>query len=58
MNTRIRFALLLALAGVITLGGSVLAAAGGDSDVAIVRQARPGSMTSTPPRPPATSSVT
>ena len=38
MNTRIRFALLLAIAGVITLGGSVLTAAGGDSDIAIVRQ--------------------
>ena len=38
MNTRIRFALLLAVAGVITLGGSVLAAAGGDSDIGIVRQ--------------------
>ena len=38
MNARIRFALLLAVAGVITLGGSVLAAAGGDSDIAIVRQ--------------------
>ena len=29
---------LLAVAGVITLGGSVLAAAGGDSDIAIVRE--------------------
>ena len=38
MNTRIRFALLVAVAGVITLGGSVLTAAGGDSDIAIVRQ--------------------
>jgi hypothetical protein len=38
MNTRIRFALLLAVASVITLGGSVLAASGGQSDIAVVRQ--------------------
>jgi hypothetical protein len=38
MDTRIRFALLLAVAGVIGLGGGVLAAAGGDSDIAVVRQ--------------------
>jgi hypothetical protein len=38
MNTRIRFALLLAAASAITLGGSVLAVSGGQSDIAVVRQ--------------------
>jgi hypothetical protein len=38
MNTRFRFALLFAVVGVITLGGSVLASAGGNNDIAVVRQ--------------------
>jgi hypothetical protein len=38
MRTHIRFALLIAIVGLVSLGGSVLAAAGGDSDIAIVRQ--------------------
>ena len=38
MRTHIRFALLIAIVGLVSLGGSVLAAAGGDSDIAIVRE--------------------
>ena len=38
MRTHIRFALLIAIVGFVSLGGSVLAAAGGDSDIAIVRE--------------------
>jgi hypothetical protein len=34
----IRFALLVAIVGLVTLGGGVLAATGGDSDIAVVRQ--------------------
>ncbi len=37
MDTRFRLALLMAVVGLVTLGGGVLAATGGDSDVAIVR---------------------
>ena len=38
MRTHVRFALLIAIVGLVSLGGGVLAAAGGDSDIAIVRQ--------------------
>jgi hypothetical protein len=38
MRTHIRFALLIAIVGLVTLGGGALAAAGGDSDIAIVRE--------------------
>jgi len=38
MRTHIRFALLIAIVGLVSLGGSVLAAAGGDRDIAIVRE--------------------
>ena len=38
MRTHVRFALLIAIVGLVSLGGSVLAAAGGDSDIAIVRE--------------------
>ena len=38
MRTHIRFALLIAVVALVSLGGGVLAAAGGDSDIAVVRQ--------------------
>jgi len=38
MRTQVRFALLMAIVGLVSLGGGVLASAGGDSDIAIVRQ--------------------
>ena len=38
MRTHLRFALLIAVVGLVSLGGGVLAAAGGDSDIAVVRQ--------------------
>ena len=38
MRTHIRFALLIAVVALVSLGGGVLAAAGGDSDIAIVRE--------------------
>jgi len=38
MRTHPRFALIMAIVGLVTLGGGVLAAAGGDSDIAVVRQ--------------------
>jgi hypothetical protein len=38
MRTQVRFALLMAIVGLVGLGGGVLASAGGDSDIAIVRQ--------------------
>ena len=38
MRMHIRFALLVAIVGLVTLGGGVLAATGGDSDIAVVRQ--------------------
>ena len=38
MRTHLRFALLIAAVGLVSLGGGVLAAAGGDSDIAVVRQ--------------------
>jgi hypothetical protein len=38
MRTHIRFALLIAVVALVSLGGGVIAAAGGDSDIAIVRQ--------------------
>jgi hypothetical protein len=38
MRTHVRFALLIAIVGLVSLGGSVLAAAGGESDIAIVRE--------------------
>jgi hypothetical protein len=38
MRTPVRFALLIAIVGLVSLGGGAIAAAGGDSDIAIVRQ--------------------
>jgi hypothetical protein len=38
MRTQVRFALLIAIVGLVGLGGGALAAAGGDSDIAVVRQ--------------------
>ena len=38
MHTHLRFASLIAIVGLVCLGGGVLAAAGGASDVAVVRQ--------------------
>ena len=38
MRRHLRFALLIAIVGLVSLGGGVLAAAGGDSDIAVVRQ--------------------
>jgi hypothetical protein len=38
MRTHVRFAFLIAIVGLISLGGGVLAATGGDSDIAVVRQ--------------------
>ena len=38
MRMHIRFALLVAIVGLVTLGGGVLAATGGASDIAVVRQ--------------------
>jgi hypothetical protein len=38
MRTHVRFALLMAIVGLASLGGGVLAAAGGESDIAIVRE--------------------
>lgn len=38
MRTHLRFAFLIAIVGLVCLGGGVLAAAGGDHDIAIVRQ--------------------
>jgi len=38
MRARFRFAILIAIAGLVAVGGNVLAAAGGQSDLAMVRQ--------------------
>jgi hypothetical protein len=38
VHKRIRFAILIAITGVVAYGGSVVAAAGGQSDLAVVRQ--------------------
>jgi hypothetical protein len=38
MRTHVRFAFLIAIVGLVSLGGGVLAATGGDSDIAVVRQ--------------------
>ena len=38
MRTHVRFALLIAVVALVSLGSSVIAAAGGESDIAIVRE--------------------
>ena len=38
MRTQVRFALLIAIVGLVSLGGGAIAAARGDSDIALVRQ--------------------